>query len=430
MSDMDIDAGSSHEPEKEPSPQFIPPPTTSGCQQRFPQRYHDFLPNSTTQLPHLPERIIVRAPSPLLAEPRAPSPVQSEVLEPELRTITTKPDEFGLFRVYETYPSLVPDENQGLDDCCDAPGLASAPSTSARRWWTGFGQKIPDLSPHTLHQNIFAPFLNAMVFWLMNWFYSGSNMKSVAELQSLVNDVLLADDYDPEHLKNFSARSEIRRLDTEPGKGSSSIPFTHENGWKQSTVRIKLPAENVKQTEDSAPELEVPDVYHRSRLEVFITAIQEESAKSFHYTPFSLFWKPTPESTPERVYSELYNSDAFLEEHRKVQQLPPEPGPQYERAIAAGMLWSDSTHLANFGTQSLWPGYTFFGNQSKYGRGKPSQFAAHHFAYIPSVSLFFDSRKIDLNMTIAIPASRDAPRRIHGNFWTCCICADDDSPQT
>ena len=430
MSGMDIDAEFSHEPEKEPSPQFIPPPTTSGRQRRFPQRYHDFLPNSTTQLPHLPERIVLRAPSPLPAEPRSPSPVQSEVLEPELQTITTKPDEFGLFRVYETYPSLVPDENQGLDDCCDAPGLSSAPSTSARRWWTGFGRKIPDLSPRGLHENIFAPFLNATVFRLMNWFYSGSNMKSVAELQSLVNNVLLADDYDREHLKNFSARSEIRRLDTEPGKGSSSTPFTHENGWKQSTVRIKLPAENVNQTEDSAPELEVPGVYHRSLLEVFITAVQEESAKSFHYTPFSLFWKPTPESIPERVYSELYNTDAFLEEHRKVQQLPPEPGPQYERAIAAGMLWSDSTHLANFGTQSLWPGYTFFGNQSKYGRGKPSQFAAHHFAYIPSVSPFFYSRKIDHNMTIAIPASRDAPRRIHGHFWTCCICTNDDSPQT
>ena len=131
MSGMDIDVESSHGPEKEPSPQFIPPPTTSGRQRRFPQRYHDFLPNSTTQLPHLPEKIVARIPSPLPAEPRSPSPIPSAVLEPEPRTVTTKPHEFGLFRVYETYPSLVPDENQGLDDCCDAPGLASAPSTSA-----------------------------------------------------------------------------------------------------------------------------------------------------------------------------------------------------------------------------------------------------------------------------------------------------------
>jgi hypothetical protein len=385
---MDVDAELIHESERQPSPQFIPAPTTSGRQRRFPQRYHDFLPNSTTQLPHLPERIIARTPSPLPSEPRSPSLLQPEDPEPIPQNITTKPDEFGLYRVYETFPSFVPDENQGLDDCCDAPGLAAVPSTSAQRWWTGFGCKIPDLSPQVFHRNIFAPFLNATVFRLMNWFYSGSNMKSVAELQSLVDNVLLADDYDHAHLKNFSARSELRRLDGESGKDSDSLPFTHENGWKKSSVRIKLPAEKVNQTEESAPELEVPGVYHRSLLEVFTTALQDESAKSFHYTPFSLFWKPTLESTPERVYSELYNSDAFLEEHRKVQQLPPEPGPQYERAIAAGMIWSDSTHLANFGTQSLWPSYIFFGNQSKYARGKPSQFAAHHLAYIPSVSPF------------------------------------------
>ena len=144
-------------------------------------------------------------------------------------------------------------------------------------------------------------------------------MKSVAELQFLINNVLLADDYDCEHLKNFSTRSEIWCLDTEPGKGSSSIPFANENGWKQSTIWIRLPAENVKQIKDSTPELEVPDVYHHSLLEVFITAVQEASAKSFHYTPFSLFWKPTPESTPEHIYSELYNLDAFLEEHHNMQ---------------------------------------------------------------------------------------------------------------
>jgi hypothetical protein len=387
---MDVDTESSHGFERQPSPQFIPAPTTSGRQRRFPQRFHDFLPNSTTQVPHLPDRIVTRAPSPLPVESRSPSPLQPDVPELEVleaQNITTEPDEFGLYRIYETYPSHVPDENQGLDDCCDAPGLAVAPNASTQRWWTGFGAKIPNLS---LQKNLFAPFLNATVFRLMNWFYSGSTMKSVAELQSLVDNVLLSDDYDRAHLKNFSARSELRRLDCDLEKVSNSLalPFSHDNTWKESTVRIKLPAEGVKQAEENAPELEVSGVYHRSLLEVFTTALQDENAKSFHYTPFRLFWKPTPESTPERIYSELYNSDAFLEEHCSIQQLPVESGPRYERAIAAGMLWSDSTHLANFGTQSLWPGYIFFGNQSKYARGKPSQFAAHHFAYIPSVSPF------------------------------------------
>ena len=39
----------------------------------------------------------------------------------------------------------------------------------------------------------------------MNWFYSGSNQKSVAELNSLVHNVILQDDFDVSCLKDFSA---------------------------------------------------------------------------------------------------------------------------------------------------------------------------------------------------------------------------------
>jgi len=55
--------------------------------------------------------------------------------------------------------------------------------------------------------------------------------------------------------------------------------------------------------------------------------------------------------------------------------------------VAAMMLWSDSTHLANFGTASLWPVYLFFGNQSKYTHTKPTSYAAHHVAYLPTVCI-------------------------------------------
>ena len=50
------------------------------------------------------------------------------------------------------------------------------------------------------------------------------------------------------------------------------------------------------------------------------------------------------------------------------------------------MFWSDSTHLANFGTAKVWPLYLYFGNLSKYIHGKPNSNACHHVAYIPSVS--------------------------------------------
>ena len=59
--------------------------------------------------------------------------------------------------------------------------------------------------------------------------------------------------------------------------------------------------------------------------------------------------------------------------------------PTIENVIAAIMLWSDSTHLASFGSASLWPIYLFFGNQSKYERCRPTSHASHHIAYLPEV---------------------------------------------
>jgi hypothetical protein len=163
---------------------------------------------------------------------------------------------------------------------------------------------------------------------------------------------------------------------------------TKENGWCQSSVKIHLPAEKVKNpSEVDAPEFEVGGIYHRSLVKVIKTAFQDISAKAYHFTPFQLFWKSSPDEPPERVITELYNSDAFLEEHGNIQEQPREPGCELETAIAAIMVWSDSMHLTNFGTASLWPIYTYFGNQSKYSQAKPTSFAAHHLAYIPSVCL-------------------------------------------
>ena len=78
----------------------------------------------------------------------------------------------------------------------------------------------------------------------------------------------------------------------------------------------------------------------------------------------------------------------------KLQQQPPEVGCTLERVVASLMPWSDSTHLANFGTASLWPLYLFFGNQSKWVRGKPKTASCHHVAYIPKVSNGYSIRKL------------------------------------
>ena len=76
----------------------------------------------------------------------------------------------------------------------------------------------------------------------------------------------------------------------------------------------------------------------------------------------------------------------MLSEEAKLNTASRVPGCNLETVIAALMLWSDSTHLANFGNAALWPVYMFIGNLSKYIRAKPTSFSAHHLAYIPKVS--------------------------------------------
>ncbi|PPQ82246.1 hypothetical protein CVT25_008397, partial [Psilocybe cyanescens] len=179
--------------------------------------------------------------------------------------------------------------------------------------------------------------------------------------------------------------------------------------------------------EEVAPVLEIPNVYHRSLVEAIVSAFKDESSVSFHYTPFRSFWKPTSTSTPERVITELYNSDVFYEEHVKIMQQQPEPGqPSLENAIAAMMMWSDSTHLANFGNASLWPIYMLFGNQSKYSRCKPSSFASHHVAYIPS--LLKNLQDLYMKAFKGVPASKDTithlKRELMHEVWLLLLDAD------
>ena len=86
-------------------------------------------------------------------------------------------------------------------------------------------------------------------------------------------------------------------------------------------------------------------------------------------------------------YSEVYNSDTFIEEYIRIHSQP-QPDCNLETIVTSILLWWDSTHLTSFSNALLWSSYLFFGNQLKYTRGKPTSFAGHHMAYIPKVSMF------------------------------------------
>jgi hypothetical protein len=222
----------------------------------------------------------------------------------------------------------------------------------------------------------------------MMWFYSLSNTKSHAELDCLVNDVLLHPEFSKDDLVGFHAAKETKRMDDHrhqinPNVSDSS---SFKDQWIESSVFISLPCDKVMHaSEEDAPKFEVRGLYYCKITEVIKSALSEPAAEKFHLFPFKSYWKPGPDEPKERIYSEAYTADYFLQQHKKICQEQRMEDKPRTPVILALMIWSDSTHLASFGTASLWLIYLYFGNLSKYTRAKPSSFAAHHLAYIPKV---------------------------------------------
>jgi len=374
--------------ETTPPPEFRP----SGLprrNRRLPMRYRDELPPVLPLVP-VNEEIHVDLDSP--NPPVQPHATDQPIPNPDPNTPLTRPqifrserNHYGLFKLYYgAFPSQNPDESTSIDQLCDDPNFGVR-ETLGRPWWARFGSSL-----HHIQSDYFAPFLNATTFRLMHWFYTGSNLKSFGELDRLVNDVILTDDFDWNHLQGFRASREAERLDN---YNNGTDPDTHslfhaEDGWIKTSVTIPLPAQRVcHASENDAPKFAVDNLFYRRPLQVVKAAFQEKAADSFHLSPFKSFWQPSDHEQPERVYCEVYSSDAMINEHRKIQSQSRQSQCNLETVVAAIMLWSDSTHLTSFGNASLWPVYLYIGNQSKYTRAKPTSFAAHHLAYLPKVGV-------------------------------------------
>ncbi|KAJ7704598.1 hypothetical protein B0H17DRAFT_921234 [Mycena rosella] len=224
------------------------------------------------------------------------------------------------------------------------------------------------------------PFRNMSIYRLMHWANSGSNSKSEAEVTRLVSEVIAAEDFRPSDLAGFNAHHENTVPDASDKAGPGDVPWVRD-GWKETAVDIEIPAGvcNVPPRMFS-----VPGLHHRSLVEVIKAAFAETTALQFHLTPFKRF-RTTASGTEERIYDEVYASDAWLEAHDTLQKSPRKPDCKLERVIASLMWWSDSTHLANFGTAKAWPLYLYFANLSKYIRVCPTSGACHQVAYFPSL---------------------------------------------
>ena len=326
-------------------------PTTQLHQTRkAPARFQDALPEPTCAFP--------------VSIPQCQLPtVYLMVTNP----LTTVSNAFGLFHKYLFHPSHDPDAFVDPGDLSNLTTHTPPPAPSG---------------PKETNRNPPWPFANMSIWRLMRWANTGSNSKSEGEVNRLVDDVLNAPDFHAKDLCNFSAHRENSHLDM----ADKATPL--EDNFQVTSVSIEVPAGQPSDLLASRT-YSVPGLRYRKLLNVIKAAFQDPLSRQFHFTPFSLIHRSQITNEEQRVYGELYNSDEFINEHKRVQNRSPpppdDPGCKLEKTIAALMFWSDSTHLTNFGTAKLWPIYLFFGNLSKYIRSRPSSGACHHLAYIPSV---------------------------------------------
>jgi len=319
---------------------------------RLPARYRDEIPQS--------------APPAIVVPPLEPVPKLPRVLLIVRDTLKTVLGSFGLWRSYDHRPSYDPDSVVPEDD------LAKPTSNHTS-----------DL-PRSSHPGPPWPYQNMSVYRFMTWLNTGSKVKSEGEVQRLVDEVFQAEDFNLSDVRGLSIRRENRRLDL----SEKTLPLL--DGFKKASVSIEVPTGD---KEAPSTKFTIPGLRYRTLTSVIRNAFQHPLAHHYHFSPFKLFHNPPGSSESERVYSEVYNSDAFIKEHDHLQRhgaLPPDdPHCKREKVIAALMFWSDATLLAQFGTMKLWPIYLMLGNLSKYIRAKADSGACHHVAYIPSVRIQF-----------------------------------------
>jgi Plavaka transposase len=335
-------------------------------------------------------------------------------------TYCTEENSFGIYRKYSLGPpTITPDDSFTLSSISDSVSIARDPADSRSKasWWSSFGSScLTTLENAT--DNYFTPFLNASVFLLMAWYYNGSSIKSYADIDKLIHDVVRHEDFRASDFgETFSTAREAERMDKHQASKSSAssdncedLPFKPGDGWISGCVSIPLPCDGFRfNSEEDAPRFVVNQIWYRRPLEVIKKAFTEPAAEKFHISPFNEYWKPSQDGPEERLYSETYTADLFNDEYETLLATPREgPNSKLEPFVAGIVFYSDSTHLTSFGTASLWPIYMYIGNQSQYIRGKPSEFAAHHIAYIPKVCKCFFYPPLLYLMTTSKARRRDS----------------------
>ena len=293
--------------------------------------------------------------------------------EPHFASHQTSPNQFGLYSTYKAPIMTLPPGVNPTTFTAPTPLLFTEPARNVPSRLAVRALSAVDELAEKL--KACSNYSSAKV---MEWYWNTSN-KSLDDCDRLVHNVLLDPNFKPTELMTFSARRETALMDKALSRDNDR--------WIESSIAIEVPdgQPHTSTSDPPIPIFTIPGLMHRPLTEIIRTVWSSSSSVDFQYIPFRQFWVNPTSYRHERVYGELYSSDAFIDEHDALQRQPPEEGCSLERVICAVMAFSDSTHLTSFGDASLWPLYIYFGNQSKYSRVQPSSGCCHHAAYIPKV---------------------------------------------
>jgi hypothetical protein len=113
---------------------------------------------------------------------------------------------------------------------------------------------------------------------------TGSNRVSETKVAALVNDVILADDFDREHLMGFSVKKNLRELDADESGKKIAFP----DDWIETSVTIDIP---IRSKEEGPRPYTIPGFHYRPLIEVLRAAFADAQAAAFHLFPFKHIWK-------------------------------------------------------------------------------------------------------------------------------------------
>ena len=166
---------------------------------------------------------------------------------------------------------------------------------------------------------------------------TGSRQKSEDEVTRLVHEVIQSEDFDRTHLDGFNTHTQMKKFDKSenaPGENSASLL---QDSWKESSVYILVPTRERNPDGNGQP-FKISGLFHRSLTGVIRAAFAEWAARWFHLMPFKHIWKSPLTGQEQRMYDELYTSDAWITAHHDLQKQRCDDSCKLERIIAGLML--------------------------------------------------------------------------------------------